>query len=106
MSSSKMDPRRPDKIVPFHMPSNVPPSSDYAGNLAVAVGMGGIMVRNSFKAFPWIAAFFGASSMFNSRKTKRDDQVGFSGAILGLVSLCTYYLNVYMMHKRAMDNAA
>lgn len=38
MSSSKMDPRRPDKIVPFHMPSNVPPSSDYAGNLAVAVG--------------------------------------------------------------------
>lgn len=47
MSSSKMDPRRPDKVVPFHMPSNVPPASDYAGNLAVAVGKLSIESRHS-----------------------------------------------------------
>lgn len=38
MSSSKADPRRPDKIVPYHLPSKSSGETDWAGNVAMAVG--------------------------------------------------------------------
>ena len=37
MSSSKTDPRRIDKIVPYHMPPKQSGDVDYAGNIAMAI---------------------------------------------------------------------
>ncbi|KAI8143423.1 hypothetical protein BJV82DRAFT_668478 [Fennellomyces sp. T-0311] len=101
MSSSKADPRRVDKIVPYHMPPKEAGDVDYAGNIAMAVSMGGIMIRNTIKAIPWVAAYFGVSSLLNTRKSRKDDSVGWSGGLLAFVALFTYYLNMYMAYKRS-----
>ncbi|KAG2226014.1 hypothetical protein INT45_002480 [Circinella minor] len=101
MSSSKTDPRRIDKIVPYHMPPKQSGDVDYAGNIAMAISMGGIMMRNTMKAIPWIAAYFGVASLLNTRKSRKEDTVGWSGGLLAFVSLFTYYLNMYMAYKRS-----
>ncbi|KAI9314245.1 hypothetical protein BX666DRAFT_1971730 [Dichotomocladium elegans] len=102
MSSSKADPRTPDTIVPYHLPVKSHGQIEYAGNIALAIGMAGMMVRNGLKPLPWIAALFGVLSMLNTRKSKKEDSMGLSGAVLGIVSLFTFYFNLYMLNKRQL----
>ncbi|ORZ00731.1 hypothetical protein BCR43DRAFT_485713 [Syncephalastrum racemosum] len=99
MSSSKSDPRRPDNIVPYHLPPKTSDDTDYTGNIATIVSMGAIMMRNKIMIVPWIATYFGLSSLLNGRKSLKDD-AGWSGAVLAFVSLFTYYLNIYLEQRR------
>ncbi|KAG0172457.1 hypothetical protein DFQ28_005085 [Apophysomyces sp. BC1034] len=104
MSSSKADPRRPENIVPFHLPPQQE-EEDFTGNIAMYVAMAGIFLRNRFKAIPWVAAYFGLSSLLNTRKTlKSSDAIGNSGAMIAFVSMVTFYLNVYMSRKNYSSN--
>ncbi|KAL1928084.1 hypothetical protein VTP01DRAFT_3000 [Rhizomucor pusillus] len=111
-SSTKGDPRRPENIVPYHIPKNAAIGDyDWAGTLAMVTAMGGMFLRlvihdsyfaqNRFIAVPWVAAFFGLTSFLNTRTSKKEESAGFSGAALAFVSLFTYYMNVYIMSKRA-----
>ncbi|KAI8099422.1 uncharacterized protein BX664DRAFT_321212 [Halteromyces radiatus] len=101
---SSADPRRPDKVVAFHMPP-VPEdeASDWNSNIAMYTAMAGIFLRNQFLALPWVSAYFGLASFLNSRKSvKSSDFFGGSGAMIAVVSLMTYYINIYATHKRAL----
>lgn len=107
MSSSKADPRREDKIIPFHLPRKSDEEDDYNSLLATFVAMGGIMTRNKYKLIPWVAAYFGLTATLNTRKTlKSKDSMGNSGGMLALVTLFTFYLNVYLVHKKSMEAVA
>ncbi|CAO3625181.1 unnamed protein product [Cunninghamella blakesleeana] len=97
------DPRRADKIVPFHMPPASEEDTDYTSNISMYTAMSGIFLRNKFKALPWISTYFGFSSFLNSRKsTKPNDSFGGGGITIALVSLISFYINVYVTHKRAL----
>ncbi|KAI9307459.1 hypothetical protein BJ944DRAFT_261859 [Cunninghamella echinulata] len=97
------DPRRPDKIVPFHMPPPTDDDSDYTSNIAMYTAMSGIFLRNKIKAIPWVASYFGLSSYLNSRKSQKSSDVfGGGGHTIALISLVSYYINVYVTHKRAL----
>ncbi|KAI9257745.1 hypothetical protein EDC94DRAFT_614022 [Helicostylum pulchrum] len=104
MSSSKVDPRKEEAIVPFHLPRKNEQEEEYNSTLATFIAMAGIMTRNQYKVIPWIAAYFGLVAVLNNRKTmKAKDSIGSSGSMLAFISLFTYYLNVYLVNKRAMD---
>ncbi|KAI7902302.1 uncharacterized protein BX663DRAFT_486632 [Cokeromyces recurvatus] len=104
MSSIKSDPRREDAIVPFHLPRKAEDEKDWSQLLATLVSMGSIMTRNRYKIIPWIAAYFGLTATLNTRKTfKAKDAMTNSGALLALVSLFTFYLNFYLVHKKSME---
>ncbi|SAM01435.1 hypothetical protein [Absidia glauca] len=101
---SSADPRRPDKVVPFHMPpvtEDDPP--DWNSNIAMVTAMGGIFLRNKLKVLPWVSGYFGLSSFLNQQKSKKKgDSFSGSGAMIAVVSLVTYYINLYAGHKRAL----
>ncbi|CAO3578496.1 unnamed protein product [Absidia cylindrospora] len=102
---SAADPRRPDKVVPFHMPTATEEdASDWNSNIAMYTAMGGIFLRNKFKALPWVSGYFGLSSYLNTRSSQKGtDSLSGSGAMIAAVSLVTYYINVYVGHKRALS---
>ncbi|EIE83066.1 hypothetical protein G6F46_001020 [Rhizopus delemar] len=107
MSSSKSDPRRPDNVVPFHLPRRNEEEEDWSQMLATLVAMGAIMTRNRYKIVPWIAAYFGFTSVLNSRKSlKAKDSIASSGVMLAAVSLFTFYMNLYLSHKRSLEAVA
>ncbi|KAI7889078.1 uncharacterized protein EV154DRAFT_515736 [Mucor mucedo] len=107
MSSSKVDPRREERIVPFHLPPKGEEEEDYNHILATFVAMGSIMTRNRFKMLPWVAAYFGFVATLNTRKTlKSKDSMGGSGAFLAIIALFTYYLNLYLVHKKSLEAIA
>ncbi|KAI8376496.1 uncharacterized protein BYT42DRAFT_574820 [Radiomyces spectabilis] len=106
-SSLAKDPRRADKIVPFHMPPAVDGEADVNANIALYAGMASIFIRNRFKIVPWVAAYFGVSSLLNSRKSvKSKDSPGFTGIMVAFISLFTYYLNIYMVNKKTHEAVA
>ncbi|CAO3592447.1 unnamed protein product [Absidia cylindrospora] len=101
---SSKDPRRPDKVVAFHIPpATEEESSDWNGNIAMITAMGGVFLRNKVKALPWVSGYFGLSSLLNGRKSvKSNDSFSGNGALIAVVSLVTYYINVYMSHKHSV----
>ncbi|KAI9019424.1 hypothetical protein CLU79DRAFT_758767 [Phycomyces nitens] len=104
MSSIKGDPRRPDKIVPFHQAPKNEEEADFTSNIAMFTAMGGIMMRNQFKIIPWIASYFGLSAFLNKRTSlKTGDGLADSGSLVAFVSLFTYYLNVYMLNRNTIQ---
>ncbi|ORZ20297.1 hypothetical protein BCR42DRAFT_408435 [Absidia repens] len=107
---SSRDPRRPDKVVAFHIPpATEEEASDWNGNIAMVTvvfsqAMGGVFLRNKVKALPWVSGYFGLSSLLNGRKSiKSNDSFSGNGALIAVVSLVTYYINVYMSHKRVVE---
>ncbi|KAI8987645.1 hypothetical protein BDF20DRAFT_851377 [Mycotypha africana] len=108
MSTTKSsDPRREDAIVPFHFPRRNEEEEDYSQMIATFISMGSIVFRHRFKMIPWIAAYFGLTGTLNSRKTfKAKDSLSNSGTFIALVSLFTYYFNLYLAHKKTMEGVA
>ncbi|KAI8088101.1 uncharacterized protein B0P05DRAFT_531444 [Gilbertella persicaria] len=106
-SSSKSDPRKEEAIVPFHLPRKSELEEDWSSVLATFVAMAGIMTRNRFKMIPWVAAYFGLTAALNTRKSlKNKDSLANNGALLSFVSLFTFYLNLYLVHKKGMEAVA
>ncbi|ORE10713.1 hypothetical protein BCV72DRAFT_9567 [Rhizopus microsporus var. microsporus] len=107
MSSSKADPRRPDNVVPFHLPPRSDEEEDWTQMIATLVAMSAILTRNRYKIIPWIAAYFGLTATLNTRKTlKVKDSIASSGAMLAIVSLFTFYMNLYFLHKKSLEALA
>ncbi|ORX45831.1 hypothetical protein DM01DRAFT_1276495, partial [Hesseltinella vesiculosa] len=98
------DLRRTDKIVPYHLPPLTEDLSDWHNNFAMYLAMTGIFLRNQFTVIPWLAVFFGLASYLNGRKSvKSKDAVGSNnGIMIAVVSLVTFYINFFLMHRRAM----
>ncbi|CAO3677195.1 unnamed protein product [Rhizopus stolonifer] len=69
--------------------------------------MGAIFTRNRYKIIPWIAAYFGLVATLNTRKSlKPKDSFASNGAMLAAVSIFTYYMNLFLSHKKSMDAVA
>ncbi|KAI8341841.1 hypothetical protein BC941DRAFT_390376 [Chlamydoabsidia padenii] len=105
LTKMSSDPRRPDKVVPFHMlTGKEDDASDWNSSIAMYTAMGGIFLHNKFKALPWISSYFGLSSFLNGRKSQKSgDSFGGNGAMIAAVSMLTYYVNVYVSHRRALN---
>ncbi|CAO3672647.1 unnamed protein product [Rhizopus microsporus] len=75
--------------------------------IATLVAMSAILTRNRYKIIPWIAAYFGLTATLNTRKTlKVKDSIASSGAMLAIVSLFTFYMNLYFVHKKSLEALA
>ncbi|KAI7866905.1 hypothetical protein BDF14DRAFT_1727530, partial [Spinellus fusiger] len=106
LMSLKDDPRRPNKVTAFHHPPKNEEESDFNSSIAMFVAMTGIFLRNQFKLFPWVATYFGLSSFLNQRTSlKSKDGMANSGFLVALVSLLTFYLNMYMMNRKALSSS-
>ncbi|KAI8065863.1 hypothetical protein BC940DRAFT_303058 [Gongronella butleri] len=98
------DPRRPEKVVPYHLPAPTEDASDWHNNFAMYIAMAGIFFRNQYKVIPWLALYFGLSAYLNGRKsvTSKDSFGSNNGIMIAVVSFITFYINFFLMHRKAL----
>ncbi|OAY63132.1 protein Asterix [Ananas comosus] len=88
-SASANDPRKPSTARPY-VPPTISPQDlpiDYAGFLAVVLGVTGVMFR--YKLCSWLAIIFCAQSFANMKNIENDLKqvsMAFMFAVMGLVT--------------------
>ncbi|XP_072986873.1 protein Asterix [Typha latifolia] len=88
-SSSASDPRQPSTAKPYVPPTLSPQDLpiDYAGFLAVVLGVTGVMFR--YKLCSWLAIIFCAQALANMKNFENDLKqisMAFMFAVMGLVT--------------------
>ncbi|KAG0463404.1 hypothetical protein HPP92_019473 [Vanilla planifolia] len=97
-SSAVSDPRQPSSAKPY-IPPPISPQDlpvDYAGFLAVALGVTGVMFR--YKLCSWLAIIFCAESFVNMRNLESDLKQISMAMMFAIMGLVTNYLPKTSIH--------
>ncbi|WOK97496.1 protein Asterix [Canna indica] len=91
-SSSVSDPRQPSTAKPYVPPTLSPQDLpiDYAGFIAVVVGVVGVTLR--YKICSWLAIIFCAQSLANMKNFENDFKQLSMAFMFGVMGLVTIYL--------------